>query len=223
MLVPTSALASGGVVLFSGGTNPARAGLVGALLSRLIDKFTNSKFSHVAVLPPAQYWPTPTSPSIIESTIWLGVSGPQSNSLLSRLQADYASKGGHATYLPFLPQFAPDWKEVGIAAAQMFVLRKQGKLHYSVKHLFADAVDRNPVFAALPISGVLTQLGEHDRGLVCSECAGLLLQAGGVDKKCAAAGVPWLPNVLPIPGQPIGCAPEDIHEMPIWGGPIALL
>lgn len=216
------ALQQGGLVGFAGGTNPFKAGLFGSMLSVLIKGFTKSKLSHVGIVPPMSFWPA-TGIDIMESTEWQGVSGPQLNDLASRLDLDYAKKGGHAWFLAFRPAFAPDWPALWAHFEDMFALVKAGKLHYSVARLFADAVDRNLVFAALPLSGILQQLSEHDKGVVCSECAGLLMTAGGVDRKVEAAYIPWLPNVEPVAGQPIGCAPQDLWEMPIWQAPVTLL
>lgn len=217
------ALRAGGLAAFQGGSNPFRAGLTGAALSGLIEELTHSKLSHVGLVPPAVYWPAPSTPCLIESTIWGKTSGPQCNNLWSRLELDYAAKGGHAWLYPLLPQFAPDWPALWDAAQQLFARVRIGQLHYSVKRLFADATERNLAFAVLPVAGILAQLGEHDSGLVCSECAGLLLQAGGVDARAKAAGVPWLPKVEPVAGQPIGCAPEDLVEMPLYAAPVTLL
>lgn len=218
----TEGLEQGGIVFFSGGLNPFKAGFGGATLSRLIDVVTGSKYSHTAVLLPQQCWSAPGQPRIFESTIWKFASGPQFNNLLPRLQEDYIAKGGHAWVRTYKPEFAPDWKAVIQTATQLDVLRQAGKLHYSVKRLFADAVDKSPVFAALPVAGLLMHLGEHDEGIVCSEAVALAEQGGGVDAKVKAAGFPWLPDVLPVAGQPIGCAPADIDKQPTWAQEIQI-
>jgi hypothetical protein len=210
------ALRNGGLVAFSGGTNIAQAGVLGATLSFLIEAVSKSKLSHVGIVPPQCDWLNPTIPGLIESTELDGISGPQYNPLGPRVQTDYADKGGHAIFLPFRPEFAPDWDALWKGAAQMFAEVKAGRLHYSVKRLFADATARNVAFAALPVAGIIDLLAEHDRGIVCSECAALLMQTGGVDAKAMAAGIPWLPKVQPIAGQAIGCSPQDLRDMPIW-------
>lgn len=217
-------LSAGGLVAFSGGTSVRKAGLLGATLSFLIEKITRSKLSHVAIVPPAFYWHD-SQPWILESTIWKGVSGPQFNPLPARLHADYELKGGHASYLAFQPAFEPNWPDLWAHGQQMIQLQKAGKLHYSVKRLFADAVNRSVVFDAisLPAAGIIERLSQADHGLVCSECAGLLMQGGGVNSKAVARGIPWLPAAVPIAGQPIGCSPQDLEEMPIWATPIPIL
>jgi hypothetical protein len=49
------------------------------------------------------------------------------------------------------------------------------------------------------------------------------MQAGGVDAKAKAAGIAWLPKVEPVAGQPIGCAPQDLLDMPIWQAAVPVL
>lgn len=207
--------AAGGFMIFAGGTDPLRAGLEGALLSGAIDLFTHSDLSHCGIVPPAPYWPE-NAPWLIESTIWQKISGPQYNRLQPRLEQDYQAKGGHAWLLPFRPQFAPAWPTLWDHAQQMFALVSAGKLHYSVKRLFSDACERSLVLGDLPMAGLIERLAEKDAGVVCSECAGLLMQAGGVDREAEAAGLLWLPNVEPVAGQPIGCGPVDLRDMPLW-------
>lgn len=216
-------LAQGGLVGFQGGANPFQAGLQGSILSRLIELFTGGKLSHVGLVLPLRYWKNGILPAVVESTIWKGVSGPQINDLTSRLELDYVKAGGHAWFWPFQAALAPDWFLLYAAAIDMCTQVANGKLHYSVKRLFADAVERNLAFSLLPVSGLLVQLSEHDLGIVCSECAGLLMQAGGVDTKVKNARIPWLPKVEPIAGQAIGCSPEDLRSMPIYAPPVQLL
>lgn len=217
-------LEPGGLVFFAGGRNIFKAGLIGAILSGAIAKITGSPedLSHVGIVPPLAYWSSPGHAALIESTEWQGISGPQLNDLEQRLSVDYEAKGGHAWFKGFQKQFAPDWPAVWTAALQMFDLVKQRKLHYSVERLLGDAVERDWVFSALPFAGILEHLSKSDKGIVCSDCAGLLCQAGGVDEHCKAAGVAWLPKVRPA-GQPIGCSPEDLWELPIFGAPVTLL
>lgn len=221
-----SDLDAGGLIGFAGGTNVFKAG-PGALLSDAIEHLTHSRLSHIGVVPPTQYWGTPNDPVVIESTIWPShapnVSGPQLNELTPRLTLDYEAHGGHAWFRPVLPQFEPAWEDLWTQAESLFALVKEGKLHYSVERLLGDATERNVFFEVLPIAGILEHLSEHDHGVVCSECAALLLQAGHMDAKAKAAGVAWLPTVEPVAGQAIGAAPEDLWEMPLWAEPITLL
>lgn len=166
-------------------------------------------------MPPSAYWPE-NAPWIIESTIWQGISGPQFNRLGPRVEQDYQAKGGHAWFQPFRAEFVPAWPALWAQAQQMFQLVAEGKLHYGVERLFADATARSRWFAALPAAGVLDWMAEHDHGIVCSDCGGLLIEAGGVPAKAKAAGLLWLPNVMPIPGQAIGCSPQDLRDQAIW-------
>jgi hypothetical protein len=212
----TAALQLGGVVLFEGGEDPFRAGPEAAALSALIKAFTKSKFSHSSVLPAG-------APDIFESTIENGVSGPQQNNLAGTL-ASYGKGGGHAWIFNFLPQFTPDWLALTATGQHMIWERAGGKLPYDVKRLFSDAEMRSWVFdvVALPADGVIAYLGAHSKGIVCSEMVGLLLQGGGVESKAASAGVPWFPSIVPA-GQPIGCSPQDVVNMPLFLPPVQLL
>ncbi|HLI84801.1 MAG TPA: hypothetical protein VKV17_12840 [Bryobacteraceae bacterium] len=201
-----------GLVLFSGGRNPFRAG-PGFLLTDLIAKITGSPWTHSAIK---------VGPGIFESTIKNGVSGPQYNPFDADLE-EYLKEGGRVDVFEFLPQFEPDWDALERAAWQMISLRMQGKLPYNVERLFGDAVQRSPIFdvVALPADGVITYLAAHSKGVVCSEMAAILMEAGGVRGKAVAAGVPWLPNVRP-PAQPIGCAPADLAAMALYKPPVGL-
>jgi hypothetical protein len=204
-----------GLVLFQGGSNPLKAGIEGAVLSELIEVLTHAPYSHSALL-------LPDGQTIVQSTIWNDISGPQESNLDAFLTDVYAKKGGHAWYRPFMPQFMPDWTGVQTSANRMIELVAEGKLHYSVKRLFADATQRNFGFAALPVAGILDWIAEHDKGIVCSECVGLLLQAGGVRDKVQDTGFSWFPKVNP-PGQPIGCSPGDVNALPIWEAMVEIL
>ena len=211
----TAAINAGGIVLFEGGTDPLRAGF-GAVLSELIKAVTHSNYSHSAMLPP-------NSGMIFESTIKNGISGPQENSLSSTL-TEYGNEGGHAWVFNFLPQFAPDWDAVATFQQQLIALRVAGKMPYNVRRLFEDGIKRSWVadVVFLPADGVILYLGDHSKGIVCSEDCGLSCQAGGVVTKLTAAGIPWLPNVAP-PNQPIGCSPQDLADMPMFSPPVQLL
>lgn len=222
MITDPKVYAPGGLALFAGGTNPLRAGIEGALISGAIEYITHAPYSHSGIVPPERFWPD-GQPWLIESTIEGKVSGPQFNALPPRLQSDYAAKGGHAWLLPFQSEFEPDWNMLWQHAQHMIALQKAGKLHYSVARLFADATARDPLWAALPAAGAIDWLAEHYRGIVCSECAGFAMEGGGVKAKAVAAGLLWLPNVKPIPGQVIGCAPGDLHDMPLYQTPIQLV
>lgn len=217
-----SQLEQGGLMLFAGGTNIFKAG-PGALLSLEIEHETGQPYSHTAVLFPKSYWPSPDQPWIQESTKWQGVSGPQWNNLSTRLILDYEKAGGHAWLYQFLPPFVPDWSKAWAGAQQLIAAQKAGKLHYSVAHLFGDAVNRDWVFSLLPIAGILEHVSEDSAGIVCSEDAGMVFQDGGVADKAKAAGIPWLPTAKPIPGQAIGCSPGDLAAMPLYGQRITLL
>lgn len=200
-----------GLVLFRGGKNPLKAG-PGAVLTDLIDVITHSDNSHSAML---------INGKLYESTISGGISGPQESDPAARL-AEYRAEGGHADLYPFQPQFEPDWGAALAGAQKMIALREAGRMPYNVKRLFGDAVDRSLVFdlVALPADGILAYLADHSMGVVCSEMAGTLMVYGGVPAKMAAAGIPFLPNQH---GQPIGCSPQDLANMPIWQPPVTLL
>lgn len=200
-----------GLMIFQGGKNPLKAG-PGAVLTDLIDAFTHSDDSHSAIAFGGQLY---------ESTIEKGVRGPQVNDADERI-AEYRHDGGHALLFPFLPQFRPDWEALLAGAEKMIALRKAGKMPYSVKRLFGDAVSRSILFdmVALPADGIISYLSDHDLGVVCSEMAAFLMQYGGVDSKAYLGGVQWLPAQH---GQPIGCAPADLVAMHIWDTPQKLL
>lgn len=199
-----------GLVLFHGGKNPLKAG-PGAVLTGLIDAFTRSADSHSGFAVDGKLY---------ESTEENGISGPQVNDLAARV-AGYTKQGGSSHLYQFLPQFEPDWEAVVAGAQKMIALREQGKMPYNVKRLFGDAVQRSLVFdlVCLPADGILEYMAEHSMGVVCSEMAGTLMMYGGTAAKVAAAGIPFLPLQH---GQPIGCAPQDLQNMPIYQPPVTI-
>jgi hypothetical protein len=220
--------ASGGLLLFAGGLDPLVAG-PGALLTGLIDVMTKAvpvgngkavKMSHSAICMPSRG----RAPYIYESTKGGGIpSGPQ-RSDLAALLAEYAKGHGHAWLFPFMPQFEPDWAAVEAAALHMIALREAGLMPYNVQRLFNDAEQRSLIFdlLAMPAAGIIAYEGARSKGVVCSEEAALLIEAGGVVAKLAAAGIAWMPNVAP-PGQPIGNGPVDLGLTPMFLPAVQLL
>ena len=197
-------LSNGGVLFFAGGVG-LKAGL-GGIVSEAIDLFSESCLSHVAIALPDSVarggW-------MAESTIWAGVSGPQFNFIAPRFQEDYLAKGGRGWLRRFAPGFEPNWPALLAQATLLDGQRIAGKLHYSVKRLFEDACFRLGSLAYLPPELLIERLGETDKGLVCSEEAAMLLEAGGLREKCEAAGISWLLRSKPTPGCAVGCTPVD--------------
>ncbi len=208
----------GGVAAFAGGTSIAKAG-AGAIVSKLIDLFSGSNLSHVALVPPSSYWQS-SDPWMIESTEWQGVSGPQFNALEPRLQIDYANEGGQAWFLPIKPECMPLWDRIWTQAQEMFAAVKAGKLHYGILQLLEDANYRDAILDALPWSGAVDYAAEQDRGIVCSGCVASLLEAGGLPAFLPPGT--WLPNSRP-PGSALCCTPEDVRDLPAYTVQIQIL
>jgi hypothetical protein len=222
----------GGIVCFSGGTDPRKAGLGGAALSWIIEHVAKpelpSEFalSHIGLIVPA----TDVPPAwILESTIFRAVSGPQENLIDVRL-AEYRQEGGRAIFYAFQPSFSPDWDSVYLAASQLIAEQKAGRLHYGALHLGADLLAHEPLlrraidaFTGASVAETIEHMCLLKPDPVCSEMVGLLLMAGGVPSLMQAAGLSWLPNTKPVAGQVWGCTPEDIRDLPIWQNGVTLL
>jgi hypothetical protein len=184
-----------GDVIFFDGSGTADLVQAGErALSNIIEVATGSNWSHCAMV-----WSGGHMPTIIESTIENGVSGPQVNSLPGRL-VHY--DGTSAWLFRLKPEV---YDRIDRAAMWRALKSKVGKDKYSVRTLFD--------FALRPVLGwaIPALKRPHAGEEVCSQFLAEGLVAGGVE---AITGVKLDPAL---------CSPKSLAAYPIWQEPVKIL
>lgn len=175
------AIYPGDILFFDGSDDTDVAGIVDNFVSNAIEAWTRSDWSHVAMVldQGIEIAGKPqTELNLIESTIENGVSGPQVNSVRSKL-ANY-----DGTSVWCFPLSQDVRAQLDFGSMWDCLVGKVGKDKYSVRTLIH--------FLVRPVLGWIPHFSKSHKGEeVCSEYLAMGLKAGGIER---IVGKPLVPN-----------------------------